>query len=38
MIEHSKNIGMNPVEYALYLESLGVGEIFLSSIDNDGGI
>lgn len=31
-----KYIGINPIEYALYLENLGVGEIFLNSIDNDG--
>ena len=28
--------GITPVEYAKYLESLGVGEIFLNSIDADG--
>lgn len=31
-----KNSHKDPVTYAKYLESLGVGEIFLNSIDNDG--
>lgn len=31
-----KNIHKSAVEYAVYLESLGVGEIFLNSIDRDG--
>lgn len=31
-----KCTGMNPIEYAIYLEKLGVGEIFLNSIDYDG--
>ena len=31
-----RTTGKTPVEYAKYLESLGVGEIFLNSIDRDG--
>lgn len=36
LYSQKKYIGINPTEYALYLENLGVGEIFLNSIDNDG--
>jgi len=32
----SKNTGINPVEWAIKCESLGAGEILLTSIDNDG--
>jgi cyclase len=31
-----KNTGINPVEWAIKCESLGAGEILLTSIDNDG--
>jgi imidazole glycerol-phosphate synthase subunit HisF len=31
-----KNTGKHPVEFAKQLESLGVGEIVINSIDNDG--
>jgi cyclase len=31
-----KNTGKNPVEFAKQLENLGVGEIVVNSIDNDG--
>ena len=31
-----KNTKLDPIEYINYLESLGVGEIVVNSIDNDG--
>lgn len=31
-----KNTGINPIEYAIKMEKLGAGEIFLNSIDRDG--
>ncbi len=32
----TKNTGQNPVEWAMLVEKLGVGEILLTSIDRDG--
>lgn len=38
IFSHSKNITVNidPVEYAIRLQGLGVGEILLNSVDRDG--
>jgi len=32
----TKSTGMNPVDYAMRVEELGVGEVILNSIDKDG--
>jgi imidazole glycerol-phosphate synthase subunit HisF len=36
LLNGTKNTGLDPLAYAEKLESLGVGEIILNSIDNDG--
>ena len=36
VLNGKRNIKKNPIEYARYLESLGVGEILVNDISNDG--